>query len=82
MTQLVTRVSGDLLAAVDELVEEGTVSSRSDAVRQGLEAIIERRRRARIGEMIVEGYRRRPQSPEELAWADEATVKMIADEPW
>ena len=69
MTQLVTRVSGDLLAAVDELVEEGTVSSRSDAVRQGLEA-------------IVEGYRRRPQSPEELAWADEATVKMIADEPW
>ncbi len=82
MTQLVTRVSGELLAAVDELVEEGTVSSRSEAVRLGLEGLVEKQRRARIGQMIVDGYRRKPQTPEELAWADEATVRMIAEEPW
>jgi Arc/MetJ-type ribon-helix-helix transcriptional regulator len=82
MAQLVTRVSDSLLASVDELVADGSVVSRSDAVRQGLETLVERRRRARIGEAIADGYRRRPQTEGEVAWIDEATARMIADEPW
>jgi Arc/MetJ-type ribon-helix-helix transcriptional regulator len=80
--QLVTRVSDDLAAALDQLVADGVVASRSEAVRLGLEALIDHHRRRTIGEAIVAGYRRQPQTSDELGWADEATARMIADEPW
>jgi Arc/MetJ-type ribon-helix-helix transcriptional regulator len=82
MAQLVTRVDDELAAAVDVLVEQGEVASRSEAVRLGLEQWIDHVRRRRVGEQIVQGYRERPQGESELGWADQATVAMIADEPW
>jgi len=82
VSQLVTRIDDDLAREVDALVSEGVVESRSDAVRQGLRELVDRHRRRRIGEAIVEGYRRQPQTEEEIGWADEATVRMIAEEPW
>lgn len=82
MTQFVTRVEDRLAREVDRLVREGVVSSRSAAVRLGLEGLIEDHRRRRIGRSIVDGYRRRPQTGAEIGWADEATRRMIADEPW
>lgn len=82
MVQLVTRVSDELAAGVDELVDCGLASSRSDAVRSALERWIESERRRRIGEAIVAGYERIPQTEEELAWADSAAAAMIAEEPW
>ena len=82
MSQLVTRIDDDLARAVDALVAEGVVASRSDAVRQALRELIDRHRRRRIGEAIVEEYRRQPQTQEEVGWADEATVRMIEEEPW
>ena len=82
MVQLVTRVSNELAASVDELVASGRATSRSDAVRCALERWIDSERRRRIGEAIVEGYRRIPQTEEELAWADHAAAAMIAEEPW
>jgi Arc/MetJ-type ribon-helix-helix transcriptional regulator len=82
MAQLVARISEDLLAQVDELVAEGVVESRSEAVRRGLRAIVDGYRRRRIGDAIVAGYRARPQGADEIGWADEATIAMIADEPW
>jgi hypothetical protein len=44
--------------------------------------LVERWRRERIGAQIVEGYQRQPQSDDEVGWADEATRRMIGDEPW
>lgn len=82
MPQLVTRVDEDLAAAVDELVLEGVVASRSDAVRVALLALVDENRRARIGKAIVDGYRARPQTATDVGWADEASARMIADEPW
>jgi metal-responsive CopG/Arc/MetJ family transcriptional regulator len=82
MAQFVTRVEDELAAEVDRLVAEGIVPSRSAAVRLALEALIDRHRRRRIGEAIVEGYLRQPQTEEEVAWAAEAGRRMIADEPW
>lgn len=82
MAQLVTRVDDRLVHEIDELVAEGVVASRSDAVRLGLESLIERRRRARTGQAIVSGYRQLPQTEAEVGWADEATRRMIAEEPW
>lgn len=72
----------DLARRVDELVAEGRLDSRSDGVRRGLELLIDAERRARTGAAIVDGYRRLPQSPDEIGSADEATRAMIADEPW
>ena len=82
MAQLVTRVNPELVEAVDRLVADGLVASRSEAVRLALEALVERHRRARVGQAIVEGYRRSPQSEADVGWADEATRRMIAEEPW
>jgi Arc/MetJ-type ribon-helix-helix transcriptional regulator len=82
MAQVVTRLDERLLAAVDALVAEGTVASRSEAVRLGLERLVERHRRLAVGVAIVEAYRREPQTDEELAGVDEATRALVAEEPW
>lgn len=81
-TQLVARVPDSLASAVDDLVRAGAYGSRSDAVRAGLAAVVDERRRAAIGESIVEGYRRVPQESDELGFTDSSSVAMIAEEPW
>jgi Arc/MetJ-type ribon-helix-helix transcriptional regulator len=80
--QLVTRVPDSLAEAVDGLVREGTFASRSDAVRAGLETLLESERRKAVGRAIVDGYRRVPQNGDDLEWSDAATAAMIAEEPW
>jgi Arc/MetJ-type ribon-helix-helix transcriptional regulator len=80
--QLVTRVPDSVAEAVDDLVEKGVFASRSEAVRAGLEAVVDRERRDAVGRAIVEGYRRAPQDGDDLAWPDAATSAMIAEEPW
>lgn len=82
MTQLVTRVDDELLASVDELIAQGDVASRSEAVRDGLRRLIDDTRRRRIGQAIIDGYRAVPQADDEGGWSDDATVAMIAEEPW
>ena len=82
MAQLVVRIDDRLAAAVDELVAAGVVSSRSEAVRLGLERLMDRHRRDALAAAIVDGYRRRPQTEAEVGWADAASARMIADEPW
>ncbi len=80
--QLVTRVPDEVVATIDELVREGVFDSRSDAVRAGLAAVIERRRRLVVGQAIAEGYRRFPQLEDDLSWSDAASAAMIGEEPW
>jgi putative addiction module CopG family antidote len=80
--QLVTRVPDDLAAAIDELVREGVFESRSEAVRAGLRAMIDRRRREAVGRAIADGYRRVPQAADQLTWSDAASAAMIAEESW
>lgn len=80
MPQLVTRIPDLLADEIDQLVERGVVASRSEAVRLGLEGLVDRERRRRIGQEIVDGYTRIPQTDEELDWADAAADDMFADE--
>lgn len=82
MTQFVTRIDPELAAAVDALVSSGTVGSRSDAVRIALTELVEHHRRAQIGRSILSGYRRMPQTEEELAGLDGATRSLVTEEPW
>lgn len=82
MTQLVARVDDEFIEAIDELIAEGVVASRSDAVRRGLQVLIDQSRRRRMADAIVRGYEAKPQTEDEWGWADEATVRMIGEEPW
>lgn len=82
MTQLVTRVDDELVAAVDALISTGLVSNRSEAVRVGLEQLVDRHRRDQVGAQIVAGYRALPQRDDELPRRDAAAARMIAEEPW
>ena len=80
MTQLVTRIDDELVTAVDALVEAGVVDSRSEAVRVGLRALVERHRRAKVGVGIRAGYEAMPDDDD--LWSDDATIAMISEEPW
>ena len=80
--QLVARIGDDLVDHVDALVEAGILESRSQAVRLGLERLVRHLESERIGAAIVEGYRRVPETGEELALARESTRRMIDAEPW
>jgi len=82
MAQVVTRLNDRLAAELDGLVADGVVSNRSEAVRLGLERLVEEHRRLRIGTEIVEAYRRHPQTDEELAGLDKATRAFVEEEPW
>jgi len=82
MTQFVTRLDETLASRVDALVADGVVASRSDAVRLGLAILIDREARRRTADQIVQGYLDRPQTDDEVAWADAATVRMIEEESW
>jgi Arc/MetJ-type ribon-helix-helix transcriptional regulator len=55
MPQLVTRIDAQLAEAIDQLVSEGIVASRSEAVRMGLEQLVDRATRAEIAAAIHDG---------------------------
>ena len=82
MAQLITRVDDELIAQLDAIVASGEAESRSDAVRRALEAMIDQRRRRLIGEAIADGYRRVPETGEELRWAEDNARSVVAEEPW
>jgi Arc/MetJ-type ribon-helix-helix transcriptional regulator len=82
MPQLVTRIDDETAAAIDQLVGDGDYSSRSDVVRAGVLRLIDERRRRAIGDEIIAGYERNPETAEELAAAETNARAMIADEPW
>ena len=81
MAQLVTRIDEELERMIEELIADRVVASRSEAVRRGLGMLIDAHRRKKIANQIVAGYVKQPQSAEDT-WADAATRRMIAEEPW
>jgi Arc/MetJ-type ribon-helix-helix transcriptional regulator len=80
--QLVTRIDASMEAAMDALVESGRFESRSEIVRVAVEALIDADRRRKIGEAIIEGYERMPETEEELELARIISTAMIEAEPW
>lgn len=82
MTQIVTRIPQELAEAVDQLVDDGLVASRSEAVRRALADLVDRHTRRQVGRKIVEGYKENPQTDSDGVWSDRATLDMIMEEPW
>ena len=82
MSQLVTRIDDEMADAIDALIASGEFASRSDVVREGVARLVDERRRRAIGDKIIAGYDRLPESPDELLQAEAVARAMIDDEPW
>ena len=82
MAQFVARLDDALADRIDSLVAAGVLASRSEAVRIGLERLTDELEREQVGRRIIEGYERIPETPDELAAAEESLEEMVAEEPW
>jgi Arc/MetJ-type ribon-helix-helix transcriptional regulator len=80
--QIAVRLPDDLVGELDELIRDGRFESRAEAVRSALLTLVERDRRRRVGEAIADGYRRVPQTRDELDAATDAAIRSIHEEPW
>jgi Arc/MetJ-type ribon-helix-helix transcriptional regulator len=81
-TPVPTRFSDEELARIDRLVAAGVGENRSDVIRRAVDHLDDVVRRARIGEVIADSYRRRPQSDEDRAMALANAVALTEAEPW
>lgn len=82
IAQLVIRIDDAMADAIDALIASGEFASRSDVVREGVSQLVDERRRRAIGDQIIAGYDRVPESPDELLQAEVSARAMIGDEPW
>ena len=74
------QLSDDLLAVIDEqAARAGT--SRSELIRQAVEAFLAEQLSASVDAAIVAGYTRMP-PPEDDAAADAAFARLVEEEPW
>jgi Arc/MetJ-type ribon-helix-helix transcriptional regulator len=80
--QIAVRIPSELAAGLNELVSEGRFETKADAIRSAIRALVEQERRRQVGERIAEGYRRMPQTDDEVSAATEAAVRSIHEEPW
>jgi metal-responsive CopG/Arc/MetJ family transcriptional regulator len=78
-TATLVQLNHDLLAALDQQAAERGVS-RSQLIREAIEAYLAEALDAAIDREIVEAYRRRPQA-DDPAW-EAALRESIASEPW
>jgi Arc/MetJ-type ribon-helix-helix transcriptional regulator len=79
--QIAVRVEQGLVDGLDALVAAGRFETKADAIRAAIEALLDVDRRRRIGEAIVEGYRRVPpgDDPALDAALDAALHDTLAD---
>jgi Arc/MetJ-type ribon-helix-helix transcriptional regulator len=80
--QLAIRIPRELMESMDDLVAQGRFSTRTELVRTAVVALVEQERRRAIGEAIARGYRRVPQTDEDLAEATARAIRSIHEEPW
>jgi len=81
-TQLAIRLPDDLLRDLDWLVVRLSYDSRTEAMREALVRLIDQERRRQIGEEIAEGYRRMPQTEDEMADISFQSWDLDGDDDW
>jgi metal-responsive CopG/Arc/MetJ family transcriptional regulator len=80
-TQTLVQLTDDLLRLLDERAARER-RSRSTLIREAIEQYLHDEREAELVRQHIEGYRRIPQTEEELRWADASAREMIREEPW
>ena len=78
---ITVRMSEERVRAIDELVASGR-ASRAAVIVEAIDRLVADLERERIDREIVEGYRRIPETDEELEWAEWSTIESIREEPW
>ena len=80
--QIAVRIPDRLANDLGAMVESGRFATKAEAVRHAIETLVDEERRRHVGEQIVEGYLRIPQTDEEVAAATVAAIRSIEEEPW
>jgi Arc/MetJ-type ribon-helix-helix transcriptional regulator len=80
--QIAVRLPAEQLELLDELVGRGVYVSRAEAVRAGIDAVVELDRRRQEDRTIVAGYQRTPPTEAERSAALASMRDAIAEEPW
>lgn len=79
--QTLVQLSDTLLAVLDQRAAQRGIS-RSQLIREAIEAHLRDDLEAEISRQIVEGYTRIPDDREFDDWAETSAREMIAEEPW
>jgi len=82
MPTVALRLPDEMIVVIDGLVSEGSFSTRTDVIKQALERLFAALERERIDQAIIEGYRRIPETQEEMAQASRNLREMVEEEPW
>lgn len=80
--QIAVKLPELLVERVDSLVADGTFASRSQLVRRGIELALVSAHRDKIDRAFEEGYKRHPETEQDLADARRLAVESIEEEPW
>jgi len=82
MTTVALRLPDDLVEALDEMVREGRYSTRTEVIRTAIDGLMAAHGEIAIDRSLADGYRRVPQTDEEVALATAVTRALIEEEPW
>jgi Arc/MetJ-type ribon-helix-helix transcriptional regulator len=80
--QIAVKLPESLASELDRLVKRGDFRNRSQALREGLEAILAERERERLRERYRDAIARHPETPGEMADVSRLAVESIEEEPW
>jgi Arc/MetJ-type ribon-helix-helix transcriptional regulator len=80
--QIAVKLPDRLVDEIDRLIEGGAFTSRSQAIRSGLEAIVAARHREDIDRRYAEAMARFPETDDEIAEATRLAIESIHEEPW
>lgn len=74
-------LSREVLHQIEELRKE-TGESRSALIQRAMKKLLKERERSVRVRSYVEGYRRQPETKEEIAAAEFSASELLAREPW
>jgi metal-responsive CopG/Arc/MetJ family transcriptional regulator len=81
-TQTLVQLTDELVALLDERASRQH-RSRSDLIREAIEAFLAADAEAEISRQIVDGYQRVPQEEDSLErWARRGARDLVEEEPW
>ncbi len=80
--QIAVRLPDSLVEDADQLIAQGVFQSRSELIRNGVEAVVRARRRQEIDLAYQFGYTRLPESASEMAESRALAKDAIDEEPW
>jgi Arc/MetJ-type ribon-helix-helix transcriptional regulator len=82
MPTVALRLPDETIVEIDGLVSAGSFATRTDVIKQALDRLFADLERERVDRAIIEGYRRIPETDEEMAQAHRNAKEMVDEEPW